>query len=199
MKKAFILSIVTIAILTLSACSSDNSSSINSSSSSAIETSSEIETSTETESSSEVESSTSEEVESSSSKQESSSEAKSKNNLGDYNVKVKSFFLTKDYEKKDVIVVSYEFTNNSKEASDFSFSIITTAYQDGVELESAFVVSDKKYDSGSSSKKIKPGKTITVQKAYVLADTKTEVEIEAKELISFSDEIVTKTFKLAKK
>ena len=49
-------------------------------------------------------------------------------------------------------------------------------------------------DNASGMKEIKPGATIKVQEAYVLAD-ESEVTVEVKELFSLSDDLIaTQTF-----
>ncbi|MBQ9902443.1 MAG: DUF5067 domain-containing protein [Clostridia bacterium] len=116
--------------------------------------------------------------------------------LGDYKVKILSYKLAKDYEKKPAIVVTFEFTNNSDDATSFIVALNSQAYQDGIELETAIIMDSKVYNSSNSMKDIKPGKTIKVQTAYVLDNKKSDVEIEVSELFSFSDDKVVKTFKL---
>lgn len=46
-------------------------------------------------------------------------------------------------------------------------------------------------------KEIKTGATIEVDEVYLLDNETSDVEIEVSELISFSDEKIVKTFKLA--
>ena len=46
-------------------------------------------------------------------------------------------------------------------------------------------------------KEIKKGATLDVEVAYELNDATTDVEIEVKELFSFSEKVITKTFKIA--
>lgn len=100
-------------------------------------------------------------------------------NLGNFVCNVKESVITTDYEGNPALVVTYEFTNNSDEASSFDLSISDTAFQNGVSLEMAFM-DDLEYED----KQIKPGVTIDVQKAYVLNDTENSVEIELSELFN---------------
>lgn len=116
--------------------------------------------------------------------------------LGDYFIKILSCKVTKDYEKKPAIVVTYEFTNNSDDATNFLVALSSQAYQDGIELETAIIMDSKVYNSANSMKDIKPGKKIKVQQAYLLDNNKSDVEIEVSKLFSFSDEKITKTFKI---
>lgn len=103
-------------------------------------------------------------------------------NLGDYVCNVKESVITTDYEGNPALVVTYEFTNNSSEATSFDMSIDDTAFQNGVGLEMTFL-EDLEYEDTE----IKPGVTIDVKKAYALNDTENDVEIEVSELFGMDD------------
>lgn len=103
-----------------------------------------------------------------------------------FTVEITGSHQTKDYEGKPTLVVDFTFTNGSDEATAFLFAVSDKAFQEGVQLETAIVTDDKKYDSGNAMKEIKPGTTIEVQSAYLL-DGKSEVTIEVTESFSFSD------------
>lgn len=115
--------------------------------------------------------------------------------LGDYEIKFTGFSLSKDYEGKDVIIVSYDFTNNSDEADAAIFALTIKAYQDGVELETAFVLENEDIDN--ATKEIKSGVTLNCCSAFVLDNTSSSVEFEASELISFSDDVIAVTYDIA--
>ena len=119
--------------------------------------------------------------------------------LGNYKVEIKSCRLAKDYEGKDVAIVTYTFTNVSGEnATAFYIAFDDTAYQNGVGLNEAYILDDSaNYSADNQTKEIKKGASLDVEVAYVLNDTTTDVEVEVKELISFSDKTVKKTFKIA--
>lgn len=109
--------------------------------------------------------------------------------IGDYKCVVKSAEKCTDYAGKDAILITYDFTNNSKNAISFDVALDARAYQDGIGLETAIL--DEETDW--LDVEIKPGVTKEVKKAYSLRDTSTEIEIEVSELISLSDDkIVTK-------
>ena len=117
--------------------------------------------------------------------------------LGDYTVVIDSCRLAKDYEDKDVVIVKYVFTNNADEATSFDVAFIDHAYQDGIGLNGAYVLADSaNFNDENQSKQIKTGATIEVEKAYVLNDLETDVEIEVEELFSFSDKVIKKTFSI---
>ncbi len=122
--------------------------------------------------------------------------AKDEGTLGEYGVKINDCKFGKDYDGKKVIVISYDFTNNSDDSIAADFALSTKAFQNGIELESAYFLKDDWYDGSQDSKEIKPGTTITdCQEAFVLADN-SDVEFEVAELISFNDETLTKTFSI---
>lgn len=104
----------------------------------------------------------------------------------DFAVTIDGSDKTKDYEGKPALVVNFTFTNNSDEAANFMFAAQTKAFQDGIELETAIVIDDKKYDADNSMKDIQPGKSLEVQQAFLL-DGEDDVEITVTELISFDD------------
>ncbi len=117
--------------------------------------------------------------------------------LGEYNVNIKSCRLAKDYEGKDIVIVNYGFKNNSEDSASFTFAISDKVFQNGVGLNKCYTVADSaKYSSDNQSKDIKKGAAIDVEVAYTLNDDKTPIEIECSELISFSDEKITKKFNI---
>lgn len=117
-------------------------------------------------------------------------------NLGDYHVKILDAETgLKDYDGNPVIGVKYEYTNNGKENMMFDVAVSAQAFQDGVQLELAFM--DEFSDEYENvSKEIKPGTTLTCELYYALA-SESDVEIEVSELISFGDAKLTKTFSVA--
>ena len=70
------------------------------------------------------------------------------------------------------------------------------AFQDGVQLEAAFIADRSIYDYSTSAKDIRPGTTIVVQCAFTLTSETSNVEFELSELFSFSDDIVSMDFNL---
>ena len=122
--------------------------------------------------------------------------AKTEGDLGDYHVKILDAETgLKDYEGNDVIGIKYEFTNGSEDNQMFGVAVNPQAFQDGVQLEVAMM--DKMSDEANNSlKEIKKGATITCEDYYVLT-SKSDVEVEVSETISFSDEKLEKSFKLS--
>ncbi len=114
----------------------------------------------------------------------------------DFAVTVGGSHLTKDYKAKKVLVVDFTFKNKGDKATSFMTAVMAKAFQNGVELDTAIVGNDDKYEAGTSLKEIKPGASIKVQSAYVLSD-KSDVSVEVTELFSLDDTpLATKTFTL---
>ena len=124
--------------------------------------------------------------------------AESATKLGDYNIEIKACRLAKDYEGKDVAIITYGFTNNADNATAFMYTFDDQVYQGGVGLNKAFILSNNAdYAEENQTKEIKKGATLDVEVAYELNDTTTDLEVEVKELISFNDNMVKKTFTIA--
>ncbi len=119
------------------------------------------------------------------------------NELGEYTVDIKSSRMAKDYEGKDIIIVSYSFKNNSEDSASFSLAINDKVFQNGVGLNKCYVAAENaNYSSDNQTKDIKKGAALDVEVAYYLNDTKTPIEVECSKLISFDDKTITKTFNL---
>ncbi len=119
------------------------------------------------------------------------------NELGEYVVEIKNARLTKNWEGKDAVVITYGFTNNADEPAAFWLAFEDDVYQGGVGLEKAYTMKDgDPYDEANQNKEIKSGVTIDVDVAYILNDTETDIEVEVKELYSFDDDVVSRTFSI---
>lgn len=97
---------------------------------------------------------------------------------GDFTVEIGGCTLTEDYEGKPAIVVEYTWTNLNDEAQMFDVAVLNQAFQNGIELEYAILMSDE-FDTSASMKDIKSGTTQTVYKPYLLDDmSEVTVEVE---------------------
>lgn len=114
--------------------------------------------------------------------------------LGDYGVEIHDYQLAEDYNGDPVILISYTFTNNSEESDCAAFCVYVEAFQNGISLESAYMVEYDGYDVSAESKEIKPGYSIDLMAAFALSDANAPVEVEVSELISFSDDVLGKVF-----
>ena len=121
----------------------------------------------------------------------------SENELGDYGLEILSCRLAKDYEDKDIVIVKYAFTNNSDDAASFMFAFEDAVFQNGIGLnETIFAADSAGYSSDNQTKEIQKGATLEVEVAYNLNDSETKIDVEVKELISFSDKKITKSFEI---
>lgn len=99
--------------------------------------------------------------------------------VGDYYVALKDCAFTTDYEGNKAVVVTYDFTNNSEETISAIAALYIQAFQDGIELETAFVMDDSAYNAETAMKDIKPGVTLAdCQDVFVLtSDSPIEIEV----------------------
>ena len=98
--------------------------------------------------------------------------------FGDYKVEVVGARMSKDYEDKDCVIITYNFTNYSSESTDFWLSISDVVYQNGVGLNEVYVLKNNDADLDSNMKEVKNGASVLVEEAYELNDTVTDLEIE---------------------
>lgn len=96
----------------------------------------------------------------------------------DYSVSLVDTSFTVNYENAPVILATYSFTNNSGEEKMFSLAVDDAAYQNGIELNSAYITDVT--EGGSTN--IQDGTTIEVTCGYLLLDTENPIEIKVTEL-----------------
>lgn len=115
--------------------------------------------------------------------------------LGAYDVSIGDCAFGTDYEGNKMIVISYDFTNNSEETKAPDLTVYAKAFQDGIELERAYS-DDAIYNAETATKEIRPGTTLqNCQVAFVLTST-SPVEFEISELMSFSDDKLYREFEV---
>lgn len=102
-----------------------------------------------------------------------------------YGLSIDKVAKTTDYQGNPVLLVDFIFTNNSTEDATFSINVDCKAFQNGVQLDTAY----GDWDSGDSLKSIKTGGTVTVQRGYALDDA-SPVTIEALETFDLSNELI---------
>lgn len=95
--------------------------------------------------------------------------------------------LAKDYEGKDVLVLTFEWTNLTDENTYFLLDVNVKCFQDGVALESAIMLDDT-YPTTKDITEVKPGGTIEVAEAFILSNMESVVEIEVSPLFTLNDE-----------
>ncbi len=115
--------------------------------------------------------------------------------IGDYIVKLNRYELTQDYEGKDAISVYFQFTNNSKENAAFFTTILPKLFQNGVECQTAILLSDDNLSNYSNE--IQPGISVEVKMSFTLSDKTTPVEMDIDKLITFNSNPVIYTLNIA--
>lgn len=108
--------------------------------------------------------------------------------LGDYTVTIKGAALGEDYQGAPMLVVIYDWTNNSDDTTMALTAVSCSAFQGGVGLETAISLDADVYDANLGLTEVRPGTTLEVQSAFVLRDTETPVEVEITEWITFDDD-----------
>ena len=106
--------------------------------------------------------------------------------IGSYELFYKGAKIMTDYDGNDAIVVTLDYTNNSKEANAYLWSFVETVKQNGTELTGATIfLSEDSFDTVTDSQfsEVAPGETSEVQLAYVLTDLTSEVELQWEELL----------------
>lgn len=129
--------------------------------------------------SSKAESSAAESKEESAESSEESSEEETE--TAEFTFAINSTSFGKDYEDKDVLIIKYDFTNNSDEATSFTFACQDTVFQDGIECDSTVIGCDD-IDSQEQLNDIQPGKTYTVTVGYHISDTSKPVDVVVTDL-----------------
>ena len=104
-----------------------------------------------------------------------------------------TFRDTTDFNGDPAAKITFNFTNNSDETTSFMSSVRVEAYQDGKQLEIAFVTSGD-VNMESTTTKIKTGTSLDVEQAYKLISS-SDVEVEVYPLIG-KDKLATQTFSL---
>lgn len=118
--------------------------------------------------------------------------------LGNYHVKIVSATKsTADYQGKDTIIVTYEWTNNSDSATSFAAALNAHVYQNGVGLDVAIYTDiPQGYDVNSELTSVQAGATQDVTIAYTLSDT-SDVTVEVTDLLTISGAKVAHTYSLS--
>lgn len=106
--------------------------------------------------------------------------------LGDYTLDYKGSCIMYDEAGRDSLVMTFDFTNNSKEIASCGWVISTKYMQGGVEMDSAYVIADIDTYASVAEKfytDIEPGVTLEVKNAHLLSDM-SQVNVTISELWS---------------
>lgn len=105
--------------------------------------------------------------------------------IGDYTVLYKSAAIMVDDEGSDAIVLTLDYTNNSKENAPFWAVVFEKVMQGGVQLDTALVYPDPGSFVSITDDKftdVAPGTTFEVHTSFVLRDATTPVEVHFSDL-----------------
>ncbi len=114
--------------------------------------------------------------------------------IGDYQAVYKGSEIVKNYDGNDTLVATYDYTNNSKEAQSFEWSMYYTVTQGDSELEYTTVfVDEESYDTldESTRQDVAPGESLEVKMTYKLNDLTTPVEIKFSDLFESETDSLT--------
>ena len=114
--------------------------------------------------------------------------------LEDYELLYKDACIMTDSDGNDAIVLTLDFTNNSKESASYIWSIDETLVQNGEELEVAAVITDYASFTTAVDKQfedVAPGETLEVQTAFVLKDTTHPVKATFEQLFGKKNGTIT--------
>lgn len=92
----------------------------------------------------------------------------------DYEVYYKGACIMYSEYGEDAIVLKFDFTNNSKEAASYGWTIFDEAKQDGILLDSVYVITNRDTYAGVSDNYFidaQPGETLEIGIAYKLIGT----------------------------
>ncbi len=113
----------------------------------------------------------------------------------DYTVEINSVSFSKDYEDKDVLIVEYNFTNNTDKAQSFMFACVDKAFQNGIECDSGVIGCDELKDDKTMSD-VQPGVPLAVKVGYKLQDMQSPIQIEVSDIIK-DDAYLKKTIDIS--
>ena len=114
--------------------------------------------------------------------------------LEDYELLYKDACIMTDSDGNDAIVLTLDFTNNSKESASYIWSVDETLVQNGEELEVAAVITDYASFTTAVDKQfedVAPGETLEVQTAFVLKDTTHPVKATFEQLFGKKNGTIT--------
>lgn len=118
--------------------------------------------------------------------------------LGRYYVKFTDHFVSPSAGGNDILILSFDFTNNGEAGISAASALRLTLYQSGIELSPASrPLSLDGYDSANYQTKVKDGATLNCQAAFRLRSDSDPVEVEIAPSFSFGTEKVTAELDIA--
>lgn len=106
----------------------------------------------------------------------------------------KAAIISDDYTGERVLAVQYTFTNTSSETKTPEYDLTFSAYQNGVQLPTAYVT-NADYDLTRGSLGVQPGGVSTFWLAYELSDETSPVDVSVEDFMAY-EVLAEKTFDL---
>lgn len=103
---------------------------------------------------------------------------------GKMTVKYLRHEITENEMGENVLIVYYEFTNNSNDNQAFIYSFSDTCFQNGVQLDDSFFHANEQ--TRNADREIQPGTTIEVASAFDIGDSRDTVTLEVEPWASFT-------------
>ena len=117
--------------------------------------------------------------------------------LGEFDIQIHDFEICPDYSGKPAILIGYTFTNHSEKTTSAMAELLGQAYQNGLQLDTAIIMSNDNFNSSDSMKDLKPGASIDLKCAYSLISETSPVEFEMSQAFSFTNDKLGKTFNIS--
>lgn len=97
--------------------------------------------------------------------------------------------ITSNYEGKQCVEIYFTFSNNSTDNQNFGMNFNAQAFQNGIEMESTFSMSD---ENESIFTDIQPGASISVSKAVLTEDFDNPIDVEVSPYTALNGEKLAK-------
>lgn len=94
-----------------------------------------------------------------------------------------------DYEGKLALILSFDYTNNSKEANMAAYDFYVQVFQNGIEKDDCFLDFDSEWKEWQKNltTNLKDGAKLTVCRAFLLDDTQAPVDVEVSEFVNYTE------------
>lgn len=115
--------------------------------------------------------------------------------LGRYEIAVDDAKVI-DYNNEKVLIVSFDFENNTSDQIAFDGAMSVKVTQNDTELRGTVVTGVKGVNINSAFEPVKPRKDITLQKAYIIEDETAPVNVAVYKYGEEGGAAATKTFNL---
>ncbi len=113
--------------------------------------------------------------------------------IGEYGLAIEGYKLINNFDGNPSILVSYRFTNNSSETKPFYMCFNHKAFQNGVQLEVSYAMTDE-FDNQAQTLDVEPGASHTVCALYTLSDPSAPVKVNVSDLTLQRSDTVETTF-----